>query len=248
MAKDGEKTIGKGLELLELVGRSRNGLRGKEIAETLGLPVSTVFRQLKFLAERGFLRNADGVYTLGGALIRLGNAAMRQNPLSRLAHPLLAALSEATCETVHLAERRGGSVVYIDKVEGSRPVRMGSMIGNTGPLYCTGVGKAILAFLPEAERGRLLAEIVFTACTPKTITGREELETELAGIRCRGYAVDDCEHEPGVFCVAAPVFDSLGGVAGAVSVSGSELYLRDGQECIAAQVTAAAQSISELLR
>ena len=178
MAKDGEKTIGKGLELLELVGRSRNGLRGKEIAETLGLPVSTVFRQLKFLAERGFLRNADGVYTLGGALIRLGNAAMRQNPLSRLAHPLLAALSEATCETVHLAERRGGSVVYIDKVEGSRPVRMGSMIGNTGPLYCTGVGKAILAFLPEAERGRLLAEIVFTACTPKTITGREELETE----------------------------------------------------------------------
>lgn len=81
---------------------------------------------------------------------------------------------------------------------------MGSMIGNTGPLYCTGVGKAILAFLPEAERGRLLAEIVFTACTPKTITGREELETELAGIRCRGYAVDDCEHEPGVFCVAAP--------------------------------------------
>lgn len=119
MAKDGEKTIGKGLELLELVGRSRNGLRGKEIAETLGLPVSTVFRQLKFLAERGFLRNADGVYTLGGALIRLGNAAMRQNPLSRLAHPLLAALSEATCETVHLAELRGGSVVYIDKVEGS---------------------------------------------------------------------------------------------------------------------------------
>lgn len=248
MANNGEKTLSKGLELIELVSLSRNGLRGKEIAQKLELPVSTVFRQLKFLAERGFLRNDEGVYTLGSALIRLGNLAMRQNPLSRLAHPLLSKLSEATCETVHLAERRGNCVVYIDKVEGSRPVRMGSMIGNTSPLYCTGVGKALLAFLPEAECEKLLAEITFTAFTPQTITSQEKLETELAQIRCRGYAIDDCEHEPGVFCIAAPIFDSLKAVTGAVSVSGSELYLRGDQKNIAKLVTTAAQSISELIR
>lgn len=246
MIKDGEKTMGKGLEVLELVGRSREGLRGREIADALGMPVSTAFRQLKFLAERGFLNNGgDGVYTLGSALVRLGNAAMRQNPLARRAHPVLAALSEATCETVHLAERRGERIVYIDKVEGSRPVRMGSMIGNTSPLHCTGVGKAILAFLPEEERAALLGRIEFTRYTPNTITDRARLENELAEIRVKGFAVDDCEHEPGVFCVAAPVFDVSGGVAGALSVSGSELYLRGERDRLAVQVTAAARSISE---
>ncbi len=245
MMKDGEKTMGKGLEVLELVGQSRNGLRGREIAEALGMPVSTAFRQLKFLAERGFLNNGgDGVYTLGSALVRLGNAAMRQNPLARRAHPVLAALSEATSETVHLAELRGDRVVYIDKVEGSRPVRMGSMIGNTSPLYCTGVGKAILAFLPDAERTALLDRIEFVRCTPKTITDRARLEQELAEIRERKFAVDDCEHEPGVFCVAAPVFGYSGEVAGAVSVSGSELYLRGERDRIAEQVSSAARTIS----
>jgi len=93
--KDEEKTIGKGLELLELIGRSRDGLRGKEIAGALELPVSTAYRQLKFLADRGFLNNdGNGVYTQGSALVRLGCAAMRQNPLARRAHPLLAALSD----------------------------------------------------------------------------------------------------------------------------------------------------------
>ena len=67
--------------------------------------------------------------------------------------------AEATSETVHLAELRGDRVVYVDKVEGSRPVRMGSMIGNTSPLHCTGVGKAILAFLPERERRELIEKI-----------------------------------------------------------------------------------------
>lgn len=245
MIKDGEKTMGKGLEVLELVGQSRNGLRGREIAEALGMPVSTAFRQLKFLAERGFLNNSgDGVYTLGSALVRLGNAAMRQNPLARRAHPVLAALAEATRETVHLAELRGDRVVYIDKVEGSRPVRMGSLIGNTSPLYCTGVGKAILAFLPDVERAALLDRIEFVPCTPKTITDRARLEQELTEIREQKFAVDDCEHEPGVFCVAAPVFGYSGEVAGALSVSGSELYLRGEQNRIAEQVSAAARTIS----
>lgn len=248
MMKDGEKTMGKGFELLELVGRSRNGLKGREAAEALGMPVSTAFRQLKFLAERGYLRSSDGVYTLGSALIRLGNEAMRQNPLSRLAHPVLSELSDATCETVHLAERRGDRVVYVDKVEGSRPVRMGSMIGNTSPLHCTGVGKAILAFLPEAERNELVAKIDLPRFTERTITDRAEFAAELGRVCLQGYAVDDCEHEPGVFCVAAPVFDSAGTVLGAVSVSGSELYLREGQETLRERVRAAAGAISAWLR
>lgn len=240
--------MGKGFELLELVGQSRNGMSGKEIAESLGLPISTTFRQLKFLTECGFLRNIGGVYTLGGTLIRLGNAATRQNPLSRIGHLPLLELSEATSETVHLSEKNGKDVIYIEKVEGSRPIRMGSMIGKTAPLYCTGVGKAILAFLPEAEREKLLQDMELTAYTPNTITDRKKLTAELAEIRRLGYAVDDCENEPGVFCVASPIFNSLGEVTGAVSVSGSELYLRNSRECIAAKVMNTAHLISAQLR
>ena len=91
------------------------------------MPVSTAFRQLRFLVKQGYLANRDGVYTLGNAMMRLGYAARRQNPLSRIAHPLLAALSTATRETVHLAELRDQQIVYVDKVEGSRPMRMGSL-------------------------------------------------------------------------------------------------------------------------
>ena len=248
MMKDGEKTMGRGFELLELVGRSRNGLKGREIAGMLEIPVSTAFRQLKVLTDHGYLRSSNGVYTLGSALIRLGNEAMRQNPLSRLAHGVLSELAEATSETVHLAELRGDRVVYVDKVEGSRPVRMGSMIGNTSPLHCTGVGKAILAFLPERERRELIEKIELTRFTERTITDRADFTAELDRIRARGYAVDDCEHEPGVFCVAAPVFDSSGAVLGAVSVSGSELYLRGAQEFLKERVRTAAAAISAELR
>ena len=244
MMKNGEKTLGKGIELLERIGRSRNGLKGRDIAAALEMPVSTTFRLLKFLTECGFLRCDGGVYTLGGTLARLGGEAMRQNPLARLAHPILEALAETTCETVHLAELCGARVVYVDKVEGSRSVRMGSMIGRSGPLHCTGVGKAMLAFLPERERRRLLDRLTLERFTPNTIVDRGRLEEELERIRRAGFAVDDCEHEPGVFCAAAPVFDPAGGVIGAMSVSGSEYYLRSNLDRLSEQLRAAAAELS----
>ncbi len=247
MMKNGEKTIGKGFELIELIGRSTNGLRGQEIAEKLAMPVSTAFRQLRFLVKQGYLANRDGVYTLGNAMMRLGNAARRQNPLSRIVHPLLAALSAATRETVHLAELRDQQIVYVDKVEGSRPMRMGSLIGNSCPLHCTGVGKAILAHLPEAERRQLLAGPPLTAYTRNTITDIPRLSEELLHIRQQGYAVDDCEHEPGVFCLAAPFFDPFAQVLGAVSVSGAELYLREAEKEFAELVCETAGAITKQL-
>lgn len=246
--KNGEKTLSKGFELLEVIGRSRDGRKGRDIAEELDMPVSTVFRQLKFLTERGYLRCSGGVYTLGSALVRLGGEAQRQNPLARLAHPVLAALSEATSETVHLAELRDDQAVYVDKVEGSRPVRMGSMIGRSCPLYCTGVGKAMLAFLPERERKRLLDTMRLEVFTEQTIVDRFRLEEELDRIRQTGIAVDRCEHEPGVFCVASPVFDPAGNVLGALSVSGAELYLRPNFDAVAAQLRSAVAALAAQLR
>lgn len=245
--KDGEKSLARVFEILEAVGRSRCGLRGPEVAAALGVPVSTVFRMLKFLTDRGYLRKKETRYTLGPGLMRLGSVARGQNPLAQLARPLLTELSEETGETVHLAELRGSEVVYIDKVEGSRPVRMGSMIGRSSPCYCTGVGKALLAFQPAARREKLVAETVFDRFTPHTIGNGAALRRELEAVRSRGYAVDDGEHEPGVFCVAAPVLDASGEAVAGISVSGSEIYLRERVAAVATRVVSAARRLSEEL-
>ena len=247
MMKDGEKSLARVFEILEVVGRSRCGLCGPEVAAALGVPVSTVFRMLKFLTERGYLVKQEQRYCLGAAISRLGSLAANQNPLIRIAHPVLAALAERTHETVHLARMENARVVYIDKVEGVRSVRMGSMIGKSSPLYCTGVGKAMLAFLPERERGAVIRSIEFTAFTENTITDADALEKELAGIRRQGYAVDDCEHERGVYCVAAPVTLPDASALCALSVSGSELYLREQTLSYASLLRDAAREIAAML-
>lgn len=247
MMKNGEKSLSKVFDIVEAAGLRAEGRSAKALAAELGMPESTLFRMVKFLIERGYLRRNGSRLTLGAAAIRLGALAQRQNPLAQVAHGALAALSGRTSETVHLAELQEDHIVYVDKVEGSRSVRMASLIGSSGPLYCTGVGKVILAFQPEPERKRLLETIDFEACTATTITSEEALFRELEKIRRAGYAVDDCEHERGVYCIAAPVFNAGGAVFAGISVSGSELYLRDHTDELACEVVAAARAISARL-
>jgi DNA-binding IclR family transcriptional regulator len=225
--KNGEKSLAKAFDVIETVGRIPNGIAAKDLAAEMGMPVSTLFRIVKFLVERRFLRKEDTLLTLGPAAARLGGQALRQNPLSRVAHPILAKLAEETCETVHLAELRNDAIVYIDKVEGSRSVRMGSLIGNLGEFYCSGVGKVILAFQPPARQRKLIESITFEKFTETTITDAAALREELTKIRHAGYAIDNCEHELGVFCIAAPLRDAAGVAFAGISISGSELYLRD---------------------
>lgn len=245
--KNGEKSLSKVFDIIEAAGRHGEGVSAKALAAELGMPESTLFRMVKFLIGRGYLRRNGSRLTLGAAVLRLGAAAQRQNPLALVAHEALAALSKQTCETVHLAELQGDHIVYVDKVEGSRSVRMASLIGSSGPLYCTGVGKVILAFQPESERKRLLETIRFETYTATTITTEEALLDELEKIRRQGVAVDDCEHERGVFCIAAPVFNAGGAVCAGISVSGSELYLRDHTDELAQEVVAASRMISSEL-
>ena len=247
MMKNGEKSIGKLFDLVELISSSRGGISGRDLSAASGIPVSTVFRMLKFLSGAGYVRARDGAYFLGTGFVRLGNVAREQNPLSGIARPVLEELSAATMETVHLAELKDRRIIYVDKVEGVRPVRMGSMIGRTGPLYCTGVGKAILAFRPEPERENLIAQMEYLPFTAATIRSPEIMTREIDRVRQAGFATDQCEHEEGVFCIAAPILDYRGFSIAAISVSGAEVYIRRDAERLAGAVTAAARRISEML-
>lgn len=120
---------------------------------------------------------------------------------------------------VHLVLWDQNNVVYIEKVEAPNSIRMYSRIGNNAPLHCTGVGKAVFAFLPEAQRQHLLYASPFKKYTPNTIVAPEKLKEHFAIVRARGYAIDDGEHEEHVRCIAVPLFSRSNQVAGAISVA-----------------------------
>lgn len=191
-----------------------------EVGEQLGVHPTTALRILHTLhAWRMLARRPDGTYRLGAAIVELGHQALESLDIRDIAQPFMKDIHEATGETVHLAVLEDDHVVYISKIESRHPVRMYSRIGLVAPLHCTGVSKAILAFLDDDERARVVAKADFTDYTPHTLTTPDALQADLALSRERGYAIDDEEHELGIRCVAAPILHADGSVAASASVS-----------------------------
>ena len=245
--ENGEKSFQKLFDILEWIASGSEPRTVREIAGKLRLPESTVYRILKYLTGRNYVeRTAQGLL-LGSGCLHLGAMAQEQNVLQRLAHPELIRLAEETRETVHLAKFNGNAAVYIDKCDGARSIRMGSMIGRNAPLHCTGIGKAMLAALPDKELAARMRELTFERFTANTICDAVRLREEIRLIRSRGYAIDDCEHEEGVFCIAAAVIGRRGKVEAGLSLAGMSLTLKAGTAVLAAKVCAAAGRIAARL-
>jgi DNA-binding IclR family transcriptional regulator len=220
----GSQTLDRALTVLLEV--ARNGERGLTLAECskiLGYTKPTTHRILRTLTQREFLQVDEqrSLYTLGITNLRLGMHFLDRLDIRREALPVLRPLAAQAQETVHLGTLSGASVVYIEKVESPRAVRMFSRVGDTMPAYSTGIGKAILASLSDDELEQHLPERLERR-TPNTIVDRDELREELARIRKRGYSTDNVENEEGIRCVGAPVFDHSGRVAGGISIAGPE--------------------------
>ena len=158
--ENGEKSFRKLFDIIELIASRNDPRPAREIATGLKLPESTVYRMLKFLTRRGYVERTPAGFMLGKECLFLGETAQEQNVLPRLARPVLSRLADATRETVHLARMQGNHVVYIDKIDGGRSIRMGSVIGSASPLHCTGIGKAMLAALPGEELAEKLPTLV----------------------------------------------------------------------------------------
>ncbi len=214
-------TLGKAMDVLELVVESEKPLRFTDILALSDQPRGTLHRQLSNLVTEGLLHLDDHqTYAPGLRLLKFAAKAWSGNTFRMIAEPHLRKLSEQTGETVHLGVLRGHEVIYLDKVEGRQNVRMHSQIGNASPCYCTGVGKAALAHLPQTALDQLLQELDFRAFTPKTLTGAEALRAELAQIRQTGRAYDREEHENGICCLAAPIYSHDKRLLAGVSVTG----------------------------
>lgn len=235
------------MAILQMLSAEGPDLSLGEISATLGLHKSTVHRLIMVLERHKLVeRNSDnGRYRLGLKLFELGTKAVSKLDLRGRARPVLERLVLETSETVHLCILDETEVVYLDKVEPARSVRMASSVGRRNPAYCTAVGKAIMAWLPEAQVETIVRKHGLKAMTANTITSFLELKTELAAIRDRGYAIDNEENEEGVRCVACVVRDFSGGPVAAISVSGPAFRVtREKVKSIARPVIAAANTLS----
>ena len=190
-----------------------------ELASAFGLHRSSMFRELQDLEAVGYVRRRkSGQYVLGSHLLSLLRVPLDNLDLREAGHDHLLKLHKAVGNTVHLAALIDDNIVYVDKVEDASGVRMYSRIGNAVFPYCSGVGKAILAELDEADRDAVLEGTDWKKFTASTIPSRAALEEELRAIKTRGWAVDDGEFEDFVNCVAVPIRSSSG-IAGALSVT-----------------------------
>jgi IclR family KDG regulon transcriptional repressor len=221
-----------------------------EISRSLNFPKSSVHEIISTLLEEGILgKDTDrNRYSLGLKLFELGKQAQANLEISKVAIPSLRGLHEELDETVHLTVLDGKEVLYIECFESTKRLRTYSVIGVRAPLHCTAVGKAILAYLDEAEVEEVIQSMGLPRFTDNTITDREALKKEIQRIRGCGFATDNMEHEEGVCCVGAPVRNHTGKVVGSISVSGPSQRVTAARiEEIAPQVIERAAEISRRL-
>lgn len=193
-----------------------------ELCPTLGLHKSTTHRLMMVLEQhRLVVKNPDtGRYRLGLRLYELGSRAIDGLDLRGRARPYLDRLQERFGETVFFCILDEGQVFYVEKVESERSVRTACKVGSRAPAYCTAVGKAMLADLPEAEMAKIVRRWGLKAVTANTITTIPRLKAELKAVRSRGYAIDDEEKEEGLRCVGAVVRAHSRKLSAAMSISG----------------------------
>ena len=238
----GVQSLDRAFGLLEHMAAAGGDVALSELATSSGLPLPTIHRIIRTLVGSGYVRQLPSRrYALGPRLIGLGDAASRM--LGSWAQPQLAGLVDAVGETANMAMLDGDAVVYVAQVPSKHSMRMFTEVGRRVPAHCTGVGKVLLAQLPDVEVLALVGRTGMVAQTPHTITDPDRLLRELEKVRQQGYAVDDAEQELGVRCVAVAV--PGGPSMTALSVSGPETRVTwSAVETIAPLLDAAAAALA----
>lgn len=247
------KSAQRTLEILEVVARHPNGVGFVELSSQLPYPKSSLHGLLQtIIGMRWLTFDPDQrLYSIGVKPWEVGQSFLRSRELEVRARQFLRQANEELGETIQLGILDDLDVVYIDKVEGTRPLRLISSIGSRLPAYVTGIGKAMLAGLSDEVLVSRFAGTTLEEYTSKTITSGDKLIDVLKGVRRDGYAVDDGEYTHGVFCVAVPILDQVGDVVAAMSCSVPKARIELGELSAAQMIEVLrrqARSISEALR
>ncbi|MCW4630781.1 MULTISPECIES: IclR family transcriptional regulator [Marinomonas] len=248
--KNSGSSLSKALNMLNHVCTSPVPLRFAELVELSELPKATAHRQLNTLLEHGLVRFDEHkqAYYPGYGLLALAHRTWANLDIRDVAAAPMRELWSSTQETIHLAVLDGADVIYIDKLESPKSLRLYSAVGKKGPVYCTGVGKAMLAFLPDDKQKDIIDHQAFFRHTEHTLTTPEALKANLAQIREKGISLDLEEHEMGIKCAAAPIFNSRHEAVAAISVTAPAFRTSDDvYEDMKIQVKDAANTISKRL-
>lgn len=241
------QTLARALDIIEVLAVARDGLGVTELGQRTGLHKSTVYRLLSALAERGYVEKhpKNAIYKLGLKFIEISGLFLKQLELKTEALPFMRRLAEIIGQPVHLAIREGPEVIYIEKVESVNSIRMYSQIGRRVPVYCSAIGKILLTGLTKEELANLLSQLQLKRFTANTLISRELLQRDIEKVSLRGWASDDEEHEAGIRCIAAPIYDYTGKIIAAISISGEKRVIRpERDDEFASEVQKTADQIS----
>jgi len=235
--------------ILEYLSQSSAPRGPTEIAAATGMHKSTAYRLLATMCAGGYVERTDaGAYHIGVKLVGIVSSHISNLELLTEARPFLSELHAETQLTVHLGILELDEVVYIEKMDVSRNLRIYAQIGMRVPAFCSSLGKCLLSGLSGDEFDFLYQHRALSQYTPNTITSHRNLKEHIREVRRLGWALDDEEYITGNRCVGAPIFDYRGEIIAAVSASGPTLLLSDEQiPPIAARVRQAAAGISHRL-
>lgn len=223
------QSVDRALHIVDILADPLNsaGLGLREIAGQLGVAKSTAHALLATLHAHGYVARIEPGprFTLGMSLLRLGNRVEQRMPLKDIALPILSSLAATTRLTARLVLADHGFPLYIARVEGVESIQFASRLGKRELPHSTGVGKAILASMSDADALEIVAEHGLVRRTRNTITDENALLKQLDVIRANGYAIDDEEDAEGIVCVAAGVRDGSGDCVAAMSVSSLSIHM-----------------------
>ncbi|WP_127956586.1 DNA-binding transcriptional regulator KdgR [Serratia microhaemolytica] len=246
---DSVSSVLKVFGILQALGEQKD-IGVTELSQRIMMSKSTVYRFLQTMKSLGYVtqEGESDRYGLSLKLFELGAKALEYHDLIQIADVQMHRLGKLTKETLHLGTLDEDSIVYLHKIDSEYNLRMYSRVGRRRPLYSTGLGKVMLAWLPETEARAILANVTFERFTERTLANAEALMLELERVREQGYAEDNEEMEPGLRCFAVPIYNRMGRIIAGLSLSLPVLRFHEEQKAdLVHQLHQAAAKISEQL-
>lgn len=192
-----------------------------ELSAALDMDKTTVHRIVNTIKEAGFVTQnpLTKKYSNSMKFYMYGRNVLHKNELGDIARPYIRQIAQITGETVNLGIRVGNSVVYIDRAQSETGIQVATTTGKSIPMHCTGMGKAILAYLSDEEREKVIADTELMPYTHNTAITKEDLEVKLEEVKVTGIAVDHEEFDIGLIAFGAPIFNAEGQPFAAISIS-----------------------------